>query len=328
MLSDVIDKLWYQSHPLRWLLYPLSLVFSVISRFRRYIFINFFQQSYDVPIIVVGNLTVGGVGKTPLVITLANAMTQKGIRVGIVSRGYGSSAPYYPYLIDSNDTASVVGDEPLLIAEKTNCPVVISANRNQSVKRLIAEKRCQVIISDDGLQHYKMGRQIEMVVIDGFRGLGNGLQLPAGPLREPASRLEQVDFILVNSGEWPGAYSMQLLTGALTTIKTSKKVAIEDLSLPVAAVAGIGNPARFFDTLNQLGLSYNPYPFPDHYEYKKEDFRFSESFVLMTEKDAVKCRSFAENNMMYLPVDVKIDGQFWNDLWKHTALKDLVSYEK
>ena len=324
MLGDVVDKFWYQNHPLRWLLYPFSLIFSVVCYVRRYVLINFFQQNYDIPIIVVGNLTVGGVGKTPLVIALANAMSKKGIRVGIVSRGYGSSAPYYPYLINADDTASVVGDEPLLIAEKTNCPVMISPKRKQSIKRLIAEQHCQVIISDDGLQHYKMGRQIEVAVIDGHRGLGNGLLLPAGPLREPASRLNQVDFTLVNSGEWQDAYSMQVLTGALKTVKTNTVVPIEDINGPVAAVAGIGNPARFFDTLERMGLSYNPYPYPDHYKFKSEDFKFSETFVLMTEKDAVKCRSFAESNMLYLPVDVTIDGQFWNDLWTHAALKDLV----
>ena len=327
MRSQLIDKLWYQHHPIKWLLYPFSIIFGVISHCRRVILTRFFQENHQVPIIVVGNLTVGGVGKTPLVITLANQLKEKGIQVGIVTRGYGSKISFTPHLVQDSDDAFMVGDEPLLIAEKTKCPVVISPDRNRAINTLIKEYHCELIISDDGLQHYKMGRQIEIAVIDGSRGFGNGLLLPAGPLRESESRLKSVDFIVVNHGERPGAYRLDLKPGIPTMLGSNHQVAVSDMTTRVAAVAGIGNPARFFKTLDDMNIPYNAYPYPDHFQYKKEQFKFSEPMILMTEKDAVKCRVFATDNMYYLPVEAELEKSFWPHFWRHIALRDFVSYE-
>lgn len=210
-----MEKLWYGNHPLQWVLRPLSWVYSVIISVRRYFLQHYKQVDCPVPLIVVGNITVGGVGKTPLVIELAKRINQKGIKVGIVSRGYGAKTKHFPYEVQINDSALKVGDEPLLLAQKTKCPVVIAPKRNQAVDYLLKKHGCDIIISDDGLQHYRMGRAIEIAVVDGTRGLGNKLCLPAGPLRESAERLKQVDFVVVNEGQWENAYPMVLKPGKI-----------------------------------------------------------------------------------------------------------------
>lgn len=321
-MSSIIDKLWYEKHPLRWVLRPFSWVFTLSTQLRRWYLQRFCQMTGTVPIIVVGNLTVGGVGKTPLVIALANKLREKGVKVGIVSRGYGAKLKNFPYEVQPHDTAERVGDEPLLIAQKTNCPVVIAPQRTQAVHYLLAKNQCDVIISDDGLQHYRMGRAIEIVVIDGMRGLGNGLSLPAGPLRESEARLKQVDFIVVNEGTWANAYPMTLKAGELTNLSSQEILSPDLLVGNVAAVAGIGNPQRFYSTLTQLGIKFNAYSYPDHYQFKADDLNYAESLVIMTEKDAVKCRSFHSNKKMYyLPVEAVLNDAFWEALWSHQQLK-------
>lgn len=320
-MSSFIEKLWYGKHPLRWVLLPFSWVFSAIANIRCWYLKQFYQIKYPVPIIVVGNLTVGGVGKTPLVIELAKKLEQKGLRVGIVSRGYGAAIRSFPYEVQLNDSAQQVGDEPLLMAQKTNCPVVIAPKRVKAVQYLLEKHRSQVIISDDGLQHYRMGRAIEIVVIDGIRKLGNRLCLPAGPLRESKTRLQQVDFIIVNEGTWANAYSMTLKPGKITKLRTNEEINCDEVIGNFAAVAGIGNPQRFYSTLNQLGIKFKPYYFADHYQFKPEDFNYSESLVIMTEKDAVKCRPFSSDEMFYLPVKAELDDAFWDALWSHQQLK-------
>lgn len=185
-----IDTLWYGKNPVRYLLWPASLVFQAAAWLRR-AWLKGRQQPLSVPVIVVGNLTVGGVGKTPLVIALAHYLTQKGLRVGIVSRGYGAKIRTFPHCVQQGDTATLVGDEPKLLALKTGCPVVIAPKRLQAVQYLLEHYHSQVIISDDGLQHYAMPRTVEIVVVDGMRGMGSGLCLPAGPLRESERRLQQ-----------------------------------------------------------------------------------------------------------------------------------------
>ncbi|MFI4918742.1 MAG: tetraacyldisaccharide 4'-kinase [Legionellales bacterium] len=320
-MSAFLDKLWYGSHPLQWLLWPLSWGFSVIARVRRWFLQRFCQMSFPVPILVVGNLSVGGVGKTPLVIELAKKMRQKGLRVGVVSRGYGATINDFPYEVQLNDCAQRVGDEPLLIAQKTNCPVVIAPKRTQAVRYLLEKHQSQVILSDDGLQHYKMGRAIELLVIDGIRGLGNGLCLPAGPLRESAARLKQVDFKIVNEGSWDDAFSMTLKPGTIMKLATQEAVGIDSFIGDVAAVAAIGNPQRFYTTLTQLGIKFNAYSYPDHYQFTADDLNYAESSVLMTEKDAVKCRSFDSDKLYYLPVEAVLSDSFWEALWSHPQLK-------
>lgn len=317
----IIDKLWYGKHPLQWVLLPLSWVFTLTSVLRRAILERFFQVDAVVPVIVVGNVTAGGVGKTPLVIELAKQMQQKGMRVGIVSRGYGAQMTHFPYEVQLQDTAQQVGDEPLLMAKKTGCPVVIAPQRNKAVAYLVKHHAVQIIISDDGLQHYKMGRAIEIAVIDGSRGLGNGLCIPAGPLREPPRRLDEVDFLVVNGGEWKNAHPMHLTPGKITHLISNEEIPTDLLSGTIAAIAAIGNPQRFYDTLREMGVIFNTYSFPDHYQFKPYDLNYAESLIIMTEKDAVKCRSFGSDKMYYLPVSAVLNDAFWDALWSHQQLK-------
>lgn len=320
-MFSFLDKLWYGEHPLQWLLRPLSWGYQMAVAVRRYFLQRFYQITCPVPIIIVGNITVGGVGKTPLVIELAKKMQQKGLRVGIVSRGYGAAIKQFPYEVQLYDSALKVGDEPLLLAQRTKCPVVIAPKRIQAVNYLLKKYQSEIIISDDGLQHYCMGRAIEIAVIDGTRGLGNGFCLPAGPLREPASRLKQVDFIVVNEGSMENAYSMILKPGKIKKLNTDEEISPETLHGTWEAVAAIGNPQRFYSTLQKLGIEFNTCSYPDHYQFRPEDLNYIESLIIMTEKDAVKCRSFSSDRMHYLPVDAVLDDAFWNALWLHQQLK-------
>jgi tetraacyldisaccharide 4'-kinase len=317
----LLDKIWYGNHRLKRILGPLSLVYRLVVAVRRWYLQSFCQIKFQVPLIVVGNITVGGVGKTPLVIELANRLREKGLEVGIVSRGYGASIKNFPYEVQSDDTAEQVGDEPLLIAQKTQCPVVISPKRSDAVEYLLTQCQSQIIISDDGLQHYRMGRAIEIAVIDGTRGLGNGLCLPAGPLREPPKRLKEVDFIVVNQGNWENAYSMVLSPGKITQLNTGKEVDPQVMNKTWKAIAAIGNPQRFYSTLSQLGIEFDTCSYPDHYQFKPSDLDYLESFIIMSEKDAVKCRSFSSETMYYLPVNAVLEDAFWNALWSHQQLK-------
>ena len=318
-----IDKIWYGYHPLRWVLLPFSIVYRFITALRRRYLHRYQQQPFSVPIVVVGNLTMGGAGKTPLVIALVRQFQAKGLRVGIVSRGYGAGARVFPYEVKADADAAFVGDEPLLLAKKTGCPVVIAPKRNLAVQYLIDLYQSQIIISDDGLQHYAMSRAIEIVVIDGMRGLGNRLCLPAGPLREAPQRLKTVDFVVVNGGEWPDAYRMDCTPGEITGLLTGKTIPIAALKKPVAAIAGIGNPQRFFALLKAMGLVFKAYSFADHHQFQPEDLCVNEKTVVMTEKDAVKCESFASESMFYLPVDATLTDKFWDALWMHQQLKGL-----
>lgn len=323
-MSANIDKLWYRNHPLRWILWPFSLIYRTVVNIRRVCLLRFCQQQFPVPIIVIGNLTVGGVGKTPLVIALAEQIQARGLRVGIVSRGYGATLKQFPYEVSTNDEANVVGDEPLLIARKTGCPVVIAPKRVQAVQYLLHKYHCQIIISDDGLQHYAMGRALEIVVIDGVRKLGNGMCLPAGPLRESVNRLQRSDLLVVNGGEWPSAYPMTLQPGKLTHLVTGQTINPQALDSPVAAVAAIGHPQRFFSTLHNMGIALEKYPFPDHHHFQPNELQFTEKTVVMTEKDAVKCQPFAIDSWYFLPVEAKLSDSFWQALWSHEQLQGYV----
>jgi tetraacyldisaccharide 4'-kinase len=323
-----IDRYWYNLHPLCWLLWPLSLVYQSLAALRRFYLSRFRQQPCSVPVIVVGNLTVGGVGKTPLVIALAKELKQRGLRVGIVSRGYGARFVKFPFEVSKDARAIEVGDEPLLLAQKTDCPVVIAPKRIEAVRYLLKKYQSQVVISDDGLQHYAMGRAIEIVVIDGARGLGNGFCLPAGPLREAISRLKQADFVVINGNlqrplSFKSSYRMDLIPGEFMQVKNNSIVAKEKLKPTVAAVAGIGNPERFFTTLSSLGIQFNPYSYPDHHSFRLEELDVDEKIVVMTEKDAVKCRPFATDRMYFLPVEATVEDKFWHAFWLHKQLQGI-----
>lgn len=314
-MFSFMDNVWYGNHLLQWALSPFSLAYRLLIAARRWYLENFAQMSCSVPLIVVGNITVGGVGKTPLVIELAKRLQDKGLKVGIVSRGYGAKIKEYPYEVKLEDAADQVGDEPLLLAQKTQCPIVIAPKRPQAVNYLLEKHHCQIIISDDGLQHYRMGRAIEIAVIDGTRGLGNGFCLPAGPLREPMERLQQVDFIVVNEGKWDKAYSMKLSPGKITQLSTGKEIEPDSYTEKWEAIAAIGNPQRFYSTLSQLEIEFDTCSYPDHYQFKQHDLDYVKSRIIMTEKDAVKCRSFSSDNMYYLPVNAVLEDVFWNALW-------------
>ena len=317
---------WYGKSPWLLVLLPLSLIFYLLSSLRRWLYRVGLLASFkaDVPLVVVGNISVGGTGKTPLVIALVKQLQREGFTPAIISRGYGSKADQYPYFVDANSSATCSGDEPLLIAKRTAAPVVIDARRGRAIAALQARyPECDVIISDDGLQHYAMQRDVEIAVVDGKRGFGNGYLLPAGPLRETVSRLRSVDFLVTNGStglSLPGeSFAMQLAVSAVITLDGSQSVVPTSwqLSKRVHAVAGIGNPQRFFDTLQAQGFEVIPHAFDDHHRYRIEDLQFDDELpVLMTEKDAVKVRelSLAGGEYWYLAVDAELPDAFFNQL--------------
>ncbi|HEX2824798.1 MAG TPA: tetraacyldisaccharide 4'-kinase [Burkholderiales bacterium] len=299
---------WQRVTPLSAALYPVSLVFGAVAALRRALYANGILRSQRVgaPVVVVGNIYVGGTGKTPLVLWLARFLAAHGRRPGIVSRGYGGSAGH-PSEVRSDADPARVGDEPLLLARRSGCPVWTGRDRVAAARALLAaHPACDVVISDDGLQHYRLAREVEIAVIDGARRLGNGLLLPAGPLREPASRLETVDAVVVN-GE-----SMKLVGSRFHNLRDPQRTAsAEDFrGKRVVAVAGIGHPPRFFAHLKRLGIEFEPRAFPDHHAYKPLDIAFEGAdAVVMTEKDAVKCAAFASDKHWMLPVEAELDAR-------------------
>jgi tetraacyldisaccharide 4'-kinase len=266
-----------------------------------------------VPVVVVGNITAGGTGKTPLIIALAQAMMERGFRPGVVSRGYGGTERG-PHLLAETDSPAMVGDEPSLIRQY-DIPVAIGARRPEAA-RLLIEAGCDLILADDGLQHHRLGRDVEICVVDGDRRLGNGHLLPAGPLREPASRLATVDFIVVNGGT-PQTHEipMRLEGGVAVNLDdpTLSAPLADFAGRPAHAVAGIGNPSRFFASLAAHGIAVDGHPFADHHAFTSDDFTFADGCpVLMTDKDAVKCLPFARANWWRVPVRAVLPEAFWD----------------
>ncbi|MGD9153007.1 MAG: tetraacyldisaccharide 4'-kinase [Gammaproteobacteria bacterium] len=307
-------KIWYRHSILSYLLLPLSWLFWLIIIIRRWLYQKKIKTicHFPVPIIIVGNITVGGTGKTPFVIWLANLLVQQGFRPGIVSRGYKAQNLREPRLITSTSKVTESGDEPLIIARHTNCPIAIAPNRCKAVKLLIEQYNCDIIISDDGLQHYALARDIEIAIVDGQHKFGNGFLLPAGPLREPISRLKSVSFIIYNT------IDMHLRPAVMLAAVNDSKQHLnikEILDQTIHAVAGIGNPQRFFATLRNLGLQIIEHPFPDHHNFKPKDIDFGQdTLVIMTEKDAVKCAQFSDQRHWFLPVNAELEQDFTNNL--------------
>jgi tetraacyldisaccharide 4'-kinase len=274
------------------------------------------REVLPVPVIVVGNISVGGAGKTPLVLWLASFLCEAGYRPGIVSRGYGSNATQ-ARAVPAHGVAADYGDEPLLLARRSRCPVWIGADRVVAARALLERHpECNAVISDDGLQHYRLARDIEVAVVDAVRGFGNGLTLPAGPLREPVSRLNNVDAVVYNGA------AMQVTPLAVRTCQMKldgnefynlreparRVAAAHFMHRRVHAVAGIGHPERFFDTLRAMGLVFKPHAFADHHAYTAQDLAFDGcDTVLMTEKDAVKCAAFAGAEHWALRVDAVLE---------------------
>jgi tetraacyldisaccharide 4'-kinase len=246
---------------------------------------------------MVGNISLGGTGKSPLVIGIVQHLKDLGLKPGVVSRGYGANSNHYPVEVTITSSGSEVGDEPLMICKRTGVPVFVDPDRVRAVKELISQHECDVVVSDDGLQHYTLGRDIEIAVIDGVRGLGNGFCLPAGPLREPPSRLEEVDLVVINGedsvlriGSTANSSTMQLKPVRLVSMTSGRGEPADSLAgKTVHAVVGISHPERFFDTLKSLGISIIPHEFPDHHAFTRDDVNFDDNIpVIMTEKDAVK----------------------------------------
>lgn len=313
-----LEKQWYRLSLWQLILLPLSMLFRLLSFLRRVAYRLGWLPSerLPVPVVVVGNISVGGTGKTPLVLWLTRFLRQQGLRPGIVSRGYGgSSAVPQPACPDSDATR--VGDEPVLLAAKSGCPVWVGRDRVAAGRALLsAHPECDVIVSDDGLQHYRLRRDAEVVVVDGQRRFGNGCLLPAGPLREGTWRLRSVDAVVVNGGgEVAGAapqYEMRLHGGTLRNLRSGDILDAAGLAgKKIHAVAGIGHPQRFFDHLRGLGLEFEAHAFPDHYVYGPADLDWHDAaVVLMTEKDAVKCNGFATERYWALAVEAEVDPGF------------------
>ena len=317
--SFVVDS-WYKKSLWLYLLYPFSLIFSYLTTRRRKRYLNNKIESYksEVPIIVVGNLTIGGTGKTPLVKYIVTELKNRGYRPGIVSRGYGGK--FKETLKVSTDTpVKETGDEAQILA-KLDVPFYIDKNRVRAVKKLTKNHECDVIISDDGLQHYKMGRHIEIAVIDGKRRFGNNLTFPAGPLRESSKRINTVDFIVNNSGPTnEDEYLMNISPTKFVHLKSGKSYSIENWPMhkQVHAVAGLGNPGRFFDLLDKLGFDIIRHPFPDHHNFLSSDIFYLDHLpIVMTEKDASKCKDFDNNKIWYLKIDADVNNKFIDNLDK------------
>jgi tetraacyldisaccharide 4'-kinase len=314
-----INNIWYNKHPLALALTPLSWLFCAMVKIR--------QQAYKqglltchhvpVPVIVVGNVTVGGTGKTPLVNWLGQFLQKHGFKPGIVSRGYGGHAQKWPQFVLPESDPYLVGDEPVLLARQSGCPVAVAPQRILAVQSLLTHKDCNLIISDDGLQHYALQRDIEIVVVDGIRRYGNQRCLPAGPLREPISRLQHVDFVITKGNPLDNELVMQYHKKSLQRLDN------DTISQPLAkfhdhtvhAIAGIGYPEPFFNYLREQGLKLHCHEFPDHYAYQKSDIQFNDNLpVIMTEKDAVKCQSFAKSQHWYLPIEAHLPAIFGQKL--------------
>ena len=315
-----LHRVWYEGAPSYQMLLPLSGLYWLLITLRRCLYgIGVFGRHRAlVPVIVVGNITAGGTGKTPVTIWLARELRDRGFSPGIVSRGYGGSRSSTSMRVDAASDPDIVGDEPVLLAKKTGCPVVVDANRARAAEMLV-DDAVNVIIADDGLQHYRLERSYEICVIDGARGLGNRLLLPAGPLRETIDRLSQVDQVIVNGriGDMAveltaveqNAIEFQLLAREVCRLNGSLTRPIERFSgTTVHAVAAIGNPTRFFDMLRAHGIQVIEHALRDHAKLTSNDLDFGDNFdMLMTEKDAVKLKAVGADKFWTVPVELSID---------------------
>lgn len=296
-----------------WLLWPLSLLFQLLARLRRECYASGRCASWraPVPVVVIGNINVGGAGKTPLTLAIAQMMTENGVKPGIVTRGYRGRSAVWPLSVSVDSSAELAGDEALLLARRSGVPVVAAPDRVAAVKRLLEQHRCDLVLSDDGLQHYRLQRDAEIVVVPAAGEFGNRFCLPAGPLREPVSRLDGVDLV-VHSGEQRQSAGYRLQPEPQLTGVCDWQASLDPAKLPspaVHAVAGIAHPTAFFATLRDMGLQPVEHPFADHHHYTAADLLFADQLpVVMTEKDAVKCSDFDLPNLWYLRVHAVLDA--------------------
>jgi tetraacyldisaccharide 4'-kinase len=316
-IQSSLNKIWYEGAPQRWWLKPLAVLYGTAAHVRRFAYARGWRSSVPLPcpVIVVGNVSVGGTGKTPLVCWLSVRLAQLGFRPGVVTRGYGG-ASRRPRLVQASDNAASVGDEAILLGRRTGAPVAIGRDRPAAAQLLI-NAGCNIIVSDDGLQHHALMRDCEIVVVDGERLFGNGRLLPAGPLREAPARLRSADAVVVNGGPaviganaaLAGALRMRLAVSSAVSLRYGTPKDLRELAgRSVHAVAAIGNPGRFFNMLRGFGIQVLEHPLPDHARLQIGDISFADDLpVLMTEKDAVKCGDIAGPHHWYVPVSAVMD---------------------
>lgn len=327
-IAEAIERQWYQSTAgWLWLLFPLEWLFRAIVRSRRK---NLVPLAYlpPIPTIIIGNVTVGGTGKTPLLIALVKYLQSHGYSPGVVSRGHGRKGTLLS-VVDMHSTAEDVGDEPLLLFQQTGCPVAVHEDRTKAAKALIEYAPIDIILADDGLQHYRLGRHFEIGVVDATRLFGNRHCLPLGPLREPLARLSQLNCIVLTSLSPVDNAALEHVPNMSAPMFNAVTEPIVwrsldgDVTRPldafcheeVVAIAGIGNPDKFYQTLAQLGMRFSTLSFPDHHAYRAEDFSFHQENALrqpcvMTSKDAIKCQNLGLVNCWYLDIDVVLSDDF------------------
>ncbi|NOQ65165.1 MAG: tetraacyldisaccharide 4'-kinase [Methyloprofundus sp.] len=319
LIAKFLNEAWYKDHFVGTFLMPFSFMYTDAMRFRRWMYKHGHKPvtKLPVPVIIVGNITVGGTGKTPLVIYLAQQLKAQGFKPGVISRGYGGESEVWPQKVTLESDPLKVGDEPLLLVQYSGCPVAVGPVRADSARLLLETEACDVIISDDGLQHYALDRDIEIVVIDGVRRFGNNFCLPSGPLREPQERIREVDFVICNGGvAEEGEILMQLEGAYAVNMQTQERKLLTDFKgLKCHALAGTGNPQRFFDSLSKLEIDCQTHSFPDHYIYTAKEIAYKGAdAIFMTEKDAVKCVSFATEQHWFVPVEAKVQVSFVTEL--------------
>jgi tetraacyldisaccharide 4'-kinase len=313
-MEQAVVKQWYSKPTWLWVFLPLMPLLWLVRLLRRWL-LTARQSRLPVPVVIIGNINVGGTGKTPVIIALTHALQACGLWVGVVSRGYGGSFNGTVLSVDNNTDPSLCGDEPALLAQVLGCPVCVGRDRVAAAAELV-RRGCQVILSDDGLQHYRLGRDLEIIVLDKSRGLGNGWCLPMGPLREPARRLKQADWVLINGGAGPDGFVLQ--PRRWRHLASNEAYPVQPWpwgeQSQVCALAGIGNPERFFRSLEDWGLKVTRRALPDHHRFNPMDFAFADGQpLLITAKDAVKCRMLAPPNTWVLDVEAQLPAGFVAD---------------
>ncbi len=315
ILRRIIEQSWIKPNIVTVVLWPLSLMYRLLFGLRSMLYASGVISSYKapVPVLVVGNLTVGGTGKTPLVIHLVETLRGFGFNPGVISRGYGGSASAYPYVVTTDSPVDECGDEPALIVSRTAVPMVVGPDRRASIEALLELTAIDIVISDDGLQHLALQRDLEICLMDSTSPLVNNFLLPAGPYREALSRLKTVDLIVDHGVDNDSdlRFAMNLSPSAPRPVSPEAGFSQQfPAEFSFHAVAGIGNPSRFFNTCRKLGYTFSEHRFPDHHPFSKDDIDFAGETVLMTEKDAVKCQNFAQSEHWYLPVDATLSAKF------------------
>ena len=320
-MSSRVDRLWYQHKRPLWPLWPLAWLYRAIAGRRRRQFLANPPESLPLPVVVVGNITAGGTGKSPLTASLVSHLREQGWRPVIITRGYGGRSDQYPLEVTGDTPVEETGDEPLMLSLMTGCPVVVDPDRYQAARHVISQDLGDILVCDDGLQHYRLPRDLEIAVVDGARCLGNGAPIPVGPLRESPGRLAEVDLVVINGNteacsglpvSSDSSFAMELVPCALRRLDSGETLPLSELEgRRVRAVAGIGNPGRFFRTLESLGAEVVPRALADHHRFSRADFTTeADETPVITAKDAVKCRDIAPGGTLVLEVRAQLQTGF------------------